>query len=501
MPSANTPPKSPVNLPPFHPLHTNHKTVYQDTHNFSLYRSGDDDKPKEECGILACYSKSRTDIAQIMYYGLQALQHRGQESAGIAVHNSTTKKNGLYKDAGVVVNVFNQEIIDGLKGNMGIGHVRYSTVGGSDPANMQPLTEKVGDREFILAHNGTISNSTALKELLEDSGGVTFSTKSDTEVILKVLAGKAKQDLTKAVSKTASLLQGSYSLVALLGDKLIGVRDPFGIRPLSIGQLPDGSYMLASETCAFDAVGAEYIRAVNAGEIVIIDENGLSSEIFTENHVQCPCAFELIYFSRPDSIVDGNSVYRTRINSGRLLHKQHPVKVDVVLSIPQSGTPAGLGYSEASGIPYEMGIVKNQLSNRSFINPTQEMREKEISIKFSVVKHIVKNKSLVVIDDSLVRGNTSRRLITMLRNAGAKEIHFMLASPPVQFPCFFGIDISDRGELAANNRTIDELAKDIGADSLTFLTLDNLKEAFRNKNHCFGCLTGTYPTFAPKRTQ
>lgn len=465
----------------------------------SLYRNAHiQDKPQEACGIFACYSSHRRkDLPMILYYGLQALQHRGQESAGITIIEKTQQAHKTYKNMGLVVEALDQQSLSSLSGEAGIGHVRYSTVGDSSADNIQPISHNTSLGDCSIAHNGTISNAKELKELLEDAN-ITFNSNSDTEIILQLITLKAKHGLHKAINKTVGLLHGSYSLVGLCDNKIVGVKDPCGIRPLCIGKLDEFSYVLASETCALDAVGAEYIRDVDAGEIVTIDHEGLHSYYYTENTMLAPCSFEQIYFSRPDSTLANTDIYSTRLLCGKLLYEQASIHADVVMGVPQSGIPSAIGYAEASGISYEMGILKNPFSNRSFIKPTQEMRQQEISIKLNVVSSVVKNKDVIVIDDSLIRGNTSKRLIAMLKHQGAKKVHFMSASPPVKYPCYFGIDIAERKELAAHKSNIETLAQEIGSDSLTFLSLEGLQQAFNHLPHCYGCFTGTYPTYAPR---
>ncbi len=457
------------------------------------YESIISDKPHEECGVFGLYcKKDRKDIAGLVYYGLYALQHRGQESAGISVSQNTKIKT--VKGNGLVSDVFTEEMLRDpeLIGNIAVGHVRYSTAGGSNVSNAQPLQAESSLGDIAIAHNGNIINPSILRELLED-GGVEFNTTADTEVILNLLIRKMRRGLKRALIDTISAIKGSFALVMSLGDKMIGVRDPHGIRPLVMGQLKDGCYVLASESCALDAIGAEFIRDIEAGEIVLIDENGVESILYAEASHKAPCAFEHIYFARPDSIIDGINTYNARFEAGHRLWEQDKLDADIVIGVPDSGIPAGTGYSEASGIPFAMALVKNKYIARTFIQPSQELREKSVQVKLNPIRSMIEGKRLVVVDDSLVRGTTSKKLIKMLRNAGAKEVHFRLASPAVTNPCFFGVDIAYRNELIAAKMSVDEICKEIGADSLMYLSTDNLVETLGSKNFCMGCFSGTYP--------
>ncbi len=452
------------------------------------------DKMHEECGVFGIYSEQkREDIAGLVYYGLYALQHRGQESAGISVSNekqiSTKKGNGLVSE------VFSAEDLASLQGNVAIGHVRYSTAGGSGVLNAQPLQAKSQKGDLAMAHNGNLINPSVLKELMEDAG-TEFITNADTEVILNLLIRKMRKGLKRALIDTISAIKGSFALVLVIDDMLVGIRDPHGIRPLVMGRLQDGAYVLASESCALDAVGAEFVRDVEAGEIVAIDKNGVESLHYAESSHKAPCAFEHIYFARPDSIIDGINTYNARSEAGHRLWEQDRLQADVVIGVPDSGIPAGTGYSEASGIPFAMALVKNKYIARTFIQPSQELREKSVQVKLNPIRSMIEGKSVVVVDDSLVRGTTSKKLIKMLRNAGAREVHFRLASPAVTSPCFFGVDIAYRNELIAAKMSVDEICKEIGADSLLYLSIENLVETLGSKNFCMGCFSGTYPMSA-----
>ncbi|HZJ99778.1 MAG TPA: amidophosphoribosyltransferase, partial [Tissierellaceae bacterium] len=371
------------------------------------------------------------------YYGLYALQHRGQESAGIAVADG--EKIEFHKGLGLVTDAFKkQEDIDRLKGHIAIGHVRYSTAGGKGIENAQPIvtTSKVGS--IAMAHNGNLVNDDVIRELLEDAGQL-FHTSSDSEVIACLIARSAKKGLAKAVVDAMAAIRGSFALVIMSKDKLIGARDPHGIRPLSLGKIDEG-YILTSESCALDAIGGEFVRDIEPGEIVVIDEEGIKSYRYSEN-TQCQtCAFEYIYFARPDSIIDGLDVHETRVKAGEQLYKEHNIEADVVVAVPDSGIPAAIGYSKASGIPYDTGFVKNRYVGRTFITPSQEIRERAVAVKLNPLKANVRNRRVILIDDSIVRGTTSKHLVESLRKAGAKEVHFLVASPVVKFPCYFGID-------------------------------------------------------------
>lgn len=456
----------------------------------------DPDKLQEECGVFGIYSKeNRDDIASLMYYGLFALQHRGQESAGITVFKDGVPKT--HKAMGRVAEVFDDATLHSMEpGNISVGHVRYSTCGDSNVENAQPLDTHCKLGYISIAHNGTLVNAKIIRELFEDTGAE-FRTTIDSEVILKLISRKAAKGLEDAILDTVSAIQGSYAIIIAKEQKLVGIRDPYGIRPLCIGQLDDGAYVLSSESCGLDAIGASLVRDVNPGEVVIIDEEGIHSYQYAEKSYKSPCSFEYIYFARPDSEMDGISVYEARYKGGRKLYEQHPVDADVVIGVPDSGIPAAIGYAEASGIPYGIGFIKNKYIARTFIAPTQELRERAVQAKLNVLKSTVEGKRVVVIDDSLVRGTTSKKLVKLLRRAGAKEVHFRSASPAVKFPCYFGIDTAHRKELIASQMTIEEIAEMIGADTLEYLSIDNLNETLENKNYCVGCFNGVYPIYAP----
>lgn len=454
----------------------------------------EEDKFKDECGVFGIFSTEKLDVASITYYGLYALQHRGQESAGIVVSDGEELK--CYKDMGLVSDVFNEKIIKDLKGVCAIGHVRYSTTGSSNAINAQPLLGKYKLGSISIAHNGNLVNADVIRELLEDSGCI-FQTSIDTEVILNLIARGAKKGIEKAVVDAIQAVKGSYAIVILTQDKLIGVRDPNGIRPLCIGKINE-SYILSSESCALDSVGAEFVRDVEPGEIVIIDKEGIRSIKFTEK-IKCEtCSFEYIYFARPDSTIDGINVYESRVRAGKRLFEESPVDADVVIGVPDSGISAAVGYAAASGIPYGIGFIKNKYVGRTFIAPSQEMRERAVSVKLNPLKVNVEGKRVVMIDDSIVRGTTSRKLVESLKKAGAKEIHFRVSSPVVKYPCYFGIDTPYRSGLIGAHATVEEIRQEIGADSLGYISMEGLlKSLGQEKKFCLGCFSGVYPVSAP----
>jgi amidophosphoribosyltransferase len=452
------------------------------------------DKINDECGVFGIYSPNGLDVSSLTYYGLYALQHRGQESAGIVVSDGENLE--CHKDMGLVCDIFKPEDLREMKGKSAIGHVRYSTTGSSNVANAQPIVSQFKLGSIAIAHNGNLVNAGTVRELLEDAGCI-FQTSIDSEVILTLIARGAKRGIENAVFNAMQAVKGSFAITILTKDKLIGVRDPNGIRPLCIGMI-DESYILCSESCALDAVGATFVRDVEPGEIVIIDENGLKSLMVSEKTECQTCAFEYIYFARPDSSIDGIDVYESRIKVGKRLFEESPVEADVVIGVPDSGLAAATGFAEASGIPYGEGFVKNRYVGRTFIAPSQELREKAVAVKLNVLKCNVKDKRVVIIDDSIVRGTTSKNLVDHLRKAGAKEVHFRVASPVVGYPCYFGLDTGHRSELIGSNFTVDEIRQKLGADSLAYISIDGLKGCFENKKgFCLGCFNGIYPVSAP----
>lgn len=452
------------------------------------------DKMEEECGVFGIYSKEVNEVAQITYYGLYALQHRGQESAGISVSNFG--EIVTYKGMGLTADVFTPETLNNLVGNAAIGHVRYSTTGASKLENAQPLESRYKLGQIAVAHNGNLTNAKIIRELLEDAGS-TFNTSIDSEVIIKMIARKANGNVEDAIRSTVGAIKGAYALVILAGNKLVGVRDPYGIRPLCLGINENGDYILASESCAIDAVGGTLIRDVLPGEMVIIDENGVKSVKYSENNKKAPCSFEHIYFARPDSVIDGLNVYESRVEAGRLLAKQIKVEADVVIGVPDSGIPAAIGFAEASGIPYAIGLIKNKYIGRTFIKPTQALREQAVMVKLNPLKVNLEGKRVVIIDDSLVRGTTSKILIEIIRRAGAKEVHFRSASPAVKHSCYFGIDTAHREELIAARLSVEEIRKEINADTLDYLSMENMLKSLKGCDYCVGCFNGEYPVDTP----
>lgn len=460
----------------------------------------EDDGLHEECGVFGIYDFDGNDVASTIYYGLFALQHRGQESCGIAVSDTQGPKGKVAsaKGMGLVHEVFTNENLDKLKGNIGVGHVRYSTAGASTRENAQPLVLNYVKGTLALAHNGNLTNAPALRRDLEYSGAI-FQTTIDSEVIAYHIARQRVKVscVEDAVINTLKMLQGSYSLIVMSPRKLIGARDPFGFRPLCIGKR-DNAYILASETCALDTVGAEFVRDVEPGEMVVITpDKGIVSykNMCQKEHGRC--IFEYIYFARPDSVFDGMSVYDSRIIAGRCLAKDSPVDADLVVGVPESGNAAALGYSLESGIPYGTAFVKNGYVGRTFIKPGQSQRESSVQVKLNVLKDAVRGKRVIMIDDSIVRGTTSDRIVGMLKDAGATEVHVRISSPPFLYPCYFGTDIPDSSQLIAHGRTIDEICSLIGADSLGYLEINRLPELTGGKQFCHGCFTGTWPIPAP----
>lgn len=449
-----------------------------------------DDKLKEECGVVGINSFSGKDVSRDVYMALFALQHRGQESAGIA-----SNKGGditLRKRMGLLTDAIHEDDIEALTGDIAIGHVRYATSGELNVLNAQPLMGKSKFGMIAVAHNGALVNAEALRELLEDSG-VMFQSTVDSEVILNLIVRNAKKGLIKGLKTAVNLIKGAYALTLTMENILVGIRDPYGIRPLILGQTEDG-YILASESCALDAIGAEVIRDIEPGEMVLIRGREIESVKFSEKTANNICSFEYIYFARPDSTIDGISVHTARINLGRTLYEEYPCEADLVIGVPDSGLAAALGYSRASGIPFELGFNKNKYIARTFIAPSQEARERMVNIKLNALREVVNGKRIVLIDDSIVRGTTSKKLIETLRFAGAKEIHFRVSSPMVKHPCYFGIDTPYRDSLIAARLSKEEILKEIGADSLEFISADGLNRSLKQgKGFCTGCFFGVYP--------
>lgn len=458
---------------------------------------------KEECGVFGMYDFDGKDVAGTIYYGLLALQHRGQESCGIAVSDTAGPKGKVasVKEMGLVNEAFHTENIGKLKGDIGVGHVRYSTAGSSTRENAQPLVLNYVKGTLGLAHNGNLVNAPQLRRELEYTGAI-FQTTIDSEVIAYHIARERLKcgSVEEAVSRAMKKIQGAYSLVIMSPRKLIGARDPFGFRPLCIGKR-DNAYILASETCALDTIGAQFVRDVLPGEVVTITpEKGIVSDtslcLPKKDHARC--VFEYIYFSRPDSYFDGVSVYQARIQAGRFLAMDSPVDADLVVGVPESGNCAAMGYAMQSGIPYGTAFVKNAYIGRTFIKPGQKNRENSVQVKLNVLRDAVQGKRIIMIDDSIVRGTTSDRIVHMLREAGAKEVHMRVSSPPFLWPCYFGTDVPAREQLIAYNRSIEEIRAVIGADSLAYLRTERLEEMAGGLGICKGCFTGKYPIDPPQ---
>ena len=456
----------------------------------------EDDKIHDECGVVGVFQnkKDAESAGVLSYYGLYSLQHRGQESAGIAVSDGNSIQ--LHKQIGLVSEVFTKENMTELKGRIDVGHVSYATAGGRTVENAQPMLNKFKLGSIAIAHNGQLVNYEPLQEMLEETGS-TFVSTSDTEIILKLIAKNYKKGLEQSVENAISLIKGSFALCAMTENCLIGVRDPYGIRPLCLGKIDDG-WVLASESCAIDAMNGTFVRDVAPGEILIISDEGLKSIRLDERTGKQTCIFEYVYFARPDSVIDGIPVQQARLKMGEMLAKENPVDADVVVGVPDSGIGAALGYSIASGIPYAMGIVKNKYIGRTFIAPTQKERENMVFVKLNAVRSEIQGKRVVVIDDSIVRGTTSRRLVQILRRSGAKEVHFRVSSPPVKFPCYLGIDTPTKTELISCAHDVEQIRKEIGADTLSFISLEGMINALvsckkDSDGFCRGCFCGEYP--------
>ena len=457
----------------------------------------------EECGVFGMYDFDGGDVASTIYYGLFALQHRGQESCGIAVSETNGPKGKVtsYKGMGLVNEVFTQDNLEPMHGDIGVGHVRYSTAGASTRENAQPLVLNYVKGTLALAHNGNLINAMELRKDLEYTGAI-FQTTIDSEVIAYHIARERlnSNSVEEAVGRACQKIKGAFALVVMSPRKLVGARDPYGFKPLCIGKR-DNAYILASETCALDTIGAEYVRDVLPGEIVTITpEGGIQSDLSLAlpKEKEARCIFEYIYFARPDSHIDGVSVYASRIKAGRFLAMDSPVEADLVVGVPESGNAAALGYAMESGIPYGTAFVKNSYVGRTFIKPKQSSRESSVRVKLNVLKEAVDGKRIIMIDDSIVRGTTSDRIVKMLRDAGATEVHVRISSPPFLWPCYFGTDIPEREQLIAYNRSIEDIRKIIGADSLGYLGVERLEEMVGGLSICKGCFTGTYPMEPPK---
>ena len=453
----------------------------------------------EECGVFGVFSPTSADVAGICYYGLYALQHRGQESCGIVVND-----DGIFvsqKDLGLVSDVFTPQSLSLLpKGNMAVGHVRYGTTGGNNRSNCQPVEVNHQKGHMALAHNGNLSNAAELRDELELNGAI-FHTTSDTETIAYIITQQRLKtsSIEDALSASMEILEGAYSLVLMSPQKLLCARDPYGFRPLCFGKMPDGTVVVASESCALKAVGADFIRDVEPGEILLFTKDGtISRKEHCGKRPKKLCVFEYIYFARPDSVIDGISVQKSRIEAGRILAKAHPADADIVIGVPDSGLDAALGFSQQSGIPYGMGLIKNKYIGRTFISPGQSSRMDQVKIKLSAVEQCVNGKRVVLVDDSIVRGTTSGRIVKLLREAGAREIHMRISAPPFLNPCYYGTDIDSKEHLIACNHSINEIAKIIGADSLGYFPVRELGSLTCRNGYCSACFDGNYPTPVPQ---
>jgi len=446
-------------------------------------------RPREECGIFAVYGHE--DAAKLAYFGLYALQHRGQESAGIVT--SDGRQVFEHKAMGLAPDIFDEQVLGRLKGHISLGHVRYSTTGSSLLMNAQPFRVRYSGTSLAIAHNGNLVNAGQIRSRLENNGSI-FQTTMDTEVVLHLIAKSLKSGLEEATVRAMAQVRGAYSMVVMTEDALIGVRDPNGFRPLCLGKL-NASYVLASETCALDLVDAEYIREVEPGEIVIINRDGLASIPPDISPRKTQCIFELIYFARPDSSVFGQNVYVFRKRQGNLLAREYPRDVDLVMPFPDSGNYAAIGYAQESGIPLEMGVIRNHYVGRTFIQPSQGMRDFGVKVKLNPVKEILKDRKVLIIEDSIIRGTTSRSRTKTLRKVGAREVHMLVSCPPHRFPCHYGIDFSSKGELVAAHKSVDEIRRFIGLDSLGYLNISHLDKAtdIPRKELCLACFDGNYP--------
>ncbi len=443
----------------------------------------------ESCGVFGIYAPG-VDVARITFFGLYALQHRGQESAGIAT--SDGKKIHVHTSMGLVSQAFTEERLAQLHGHIAIGHTRYSTTGSSRACNAQPILVETNSSTIALAHNGNIVNSKFLQDELTEQGFV-FATTTDSEIIANLITSSTERNAVDKIRYAMRRLKGAYSLVILTKDKLIGVRDPMGVRPLCLGTI-DGGWVIASESCALGHVGAQFIREIEPGEIVVINKHGVRS--FTEESPRkALCIFEYIYFARPDSVIQGKLLYSARQAMGKILAREHPVDADLVMGVPDSATAAGIGYAVASGIPYCEGLIKNRYVGRTFIEPDQRLRDLGVKLKFNPLAETIVGKRLIVVDDSIVRGTTTPKVVAMLKKAGAKEVHLRICSPPIRHPCFFGVDMATRWELIAAQKTIPEIRDAIGADSLGYISIDGLVESIGLPKDifCLACFTGDYP--------
>jgi len=451
---------------------------------------------RDACGVFGIYSPG-LDVARITYFGIYALQHRGQESAGIAAGNGQTVR--LHAGLGLAYQVFDEQTISGLQGNVAIGHVRYSTTGGNVIANAQPMLGEHRSGRFAVGHNGNLVNARALRDELS-ARGVQFERTSDTEVICQMIAHSSAATIEDAVEEAMGKMKGAYSLGIVTPDRVIGVRDPHGVRPLSIGRLNGTGWLLASETCAIHTVGGDFEREVQPGEIVTLDSRGITGRQVCDPDRKACCIFEFIYFARPDSHIYGKSVYMSRVRMGHMLAQESPVDADIVVPIPETGIPAAIGYSQVSKVPFSEGFIKNRYIFRTFINPDQRMRDLGVRMKLTPLREALAGRRVIVVDDSIVRGTTTAPEVELLREAGAREVHLRICCPPIKYPCFYGIDTSNRGELIASKMSVDEICEHVGADSLHFLDMKGLVAAvgLPKGSFCTACFDRAYPIPIPK---
>jgi amidophosphoribosyltransferase len=454
---------------------------------------------KDYCGVFGIYNFTEDSPAKMVYYGLFALQHRGQESAGIAVADGVDVR--FHKGMGLVNQVFDEKTLSGLGGKIAVGHVRYSTTGSTVIENAQPIVLDTKFGVIALVHNGNLVNSGELRHTLKERG-ISFTGSTDSEVIAALIATSQKENFEDAMVDTFKLCRGAFALLVMTKDKLIAVRDPNGLRPLSIGKMKS-AYVFASETCALDIVGAQIFRDVANGEMVVVDRDGMRSKTWVMDQPEALCVFEYIYFARPDSVLHGRNVYETRFSMGKYLAKEHPAEADMVIPVPESGVPAAIGFAVESKIPFGEGLIKNRYIGRTFIQPSHEIRDLGVKIKLNPIQGAVRGKKIVVIDDSIVRGTTSRQIVKILREAGAREIHFRIPSPPVIASCFYGIDTPSRAELIAANLSVEGIRKYLGVDSLGYLSLGSLVKsvALPEDNLCLACFNGNYPVKIPEKME
>ena len=468
----------------------------EETHAALPAWNEDDDTPREECGVFGIFAPGE-DVARLTYFGLFALQHRGQESAGIMVSNGHHIK--WYKEMGLVTQIFDERTLSQLQGHIAIGHTRYSTTGSSVLRNAQPLHCAWGDGTVAIAHNGNLINTEELRAEME-AQGVPFGTTNDSEVIARMIATQQDKTLEDAVAHTMTRLRGAYSVAILTEDALIGIRDPYGVRPLCLGLLANKHYVLASETCALETIGAAYVREVEPGEMIVIDKNGMRSRQALPLERHATCLFEFIYFARPDSAMYGRGLHDCRRRMGQELAREHPADgCHLVMPIPDAATPAAIGYAEASGIPYGEGVVKNRYIQRTFIQPDQRMREAGVRMKLMPIKEALAGKRVVMVDDSIVRGTTTGQVVKRLFDAGAAEVHVRITAPPVQYPCFYGIDMANQEDLVAANHSVEDIRQMIGATSLGYLSLNGVAKAIgiKKDKFCRACFDGIYPIEIP----